>query len=254
MPASTGPDPAQLGAALDEMATATDALLATVDRLDDAALRDPSLLPGWTRAHVLTHIARNADGLANLATWARTGEETPMYAGGAEGRAADIEAGAGRHIGDIRLDLSDSAERLLGAFADFPEDGLSREVRFGSGATAFGWELPVIRVREVEIHHVDVDGGYTPAHWSVPFVHRTLDQLAPTFRTERDCPVGRLTATDPDTDSNAEGRARTWEVAAEGPELSGPSNALLAWLIGRSTGDGLVLSPEGRLPPAPRWA
>ena len=40
----------------------------------------PSLLPGWTRAHVLAHVAGNADALVNLLTWARTGEETPMYA------------------------------------------------------------------------------------------------------------------------------------------------------------------------------
>jgi len=244
VPASPGPEPAALGAALDEMAAATDRLLATVDGLDDGALRSPSLLPGWTRAHVLTHIARNADGLVNLATWARTGEETPMYAGGQAGRDADIEAGAGRHIGDIRLDLADSAERLLGAFADFPDDGLSREVVFGSGATAYGWELPLIRTREVEIHHVDAAGGYTPAHWSEQFVHRTLDQLAPLFRSDRDCPVGRLSATDSDL---------SWDVAADGPELKGPSNALLAWLTGRSSGDGLELDSGDTVPPAPRW-
>src|SRR5688572_18290912 len=226
------------------MAVSTDRLLATVDGLDDAALRAPSLLPGWTRAHVLTHIARNADGLVNLVTWARTGEETPMYPGGQAGRAAEIEAGVDRHIGDIRLDLSDSAERLLGAFADFPTEGLSREVRFASGGTALGWELPVIRTREVEIHHVDVDGGYTPAHWSEEFVHRTLDQLAPFFRSDRDVPVGRLAASD---------AGRSWEVAADGPTLKGPSNALLAWLTGRSSGDGLQLDTSDPVPPAPRW-
>ena len=30
----------------------------------DADVRAPSLLPGWSRGHVLTHIARNADGIA----------------------------------------------------------------------------------------------------------------------------------------------------------------------------------------------
>jgi maleylpyruvate isomerase len=245
VPASPTPNPVELGPALDEMATSTDRLLATVDRLDDAGLREPSLLPGWSRAHVLTHIARNADGLVNLATWARTGEETPMYPGGQAGRAADIEAGVARHIGDVRLDLSDSAERLLGAFADFPDDGLTRGVVFGAGrAAGFGWEIPLMRTREVEIHHVDLDGGYTPAHWSEGFVHRTLDQLAPFFRSERDMPVGRLAASDSD---------RSWEVAADGPALTGPTNALLAWLTGRSTGDGLQLDTGDPVPMAPTW-
>ena len=248
-----------LDTSLDEMAGATDRLLRTVDGLTDADLRGPSLLPGWTRAHVLAHVARNADGLVNLVETARTGEERPMYAGGREGRDADIETGAGRHVGDVRLDLAESAERLLEAFADFPEDGLGREVALPSGASAYGWEIPLLRVREVEIHHVDVGLGYTPDDWTLEFAERTLDQLAPLFRDARDCPVGVLAATD------SEGR---WEVASAGTQLSGsplsetplsetrlsgPRTALLAWLTGRTAGEGLDISPAGAVPPAPRW-
>jgi maleylpyruvate isomerase len=244
-PVTPTPDLAGLSAALDEMADATDRLLLDVDQLEDADLRQPSRLPGWTRGHVLSHIARNADGLVNLVTWARTGVETPMYAGGREGRAAAIEAGSGRHIGDLRLDLDASAERLLGAFAGLPAEALGREVAFSSGASAYGWELPLMRVREVEIHHVDLDSGYTPAHWSPGFVARTLDQLAPQFRDRGDCPVALLSATD---------SAGRWQVADDGPTLSGAGSALLAWLTGRSPGDGLRLDSSGPVPPAPRWS
>ena len=65
----------------------------TVMRLDD--LREPSRLPGWTRGHVVTHVARNAEGLCRLLRWARTGIETPMYPS-IQARDAAIEAGAGR--------------------------------------------------------------------------------------------------------------------------------------------------------------
>src|SRR5947209_4673969 len=51
----------------------TDRLLVSLDKLDDDAVGEPSLLPGWTRGHVLAHLARNADALVNLLTWARTG-------------------------------------------------------------------------------------------------------------------------------------------------------------------------------------
>lgn len=231
-------------AGLDEMAAATDRLLRTVDDLSDEDLHGPSLLPGWTRAHVLTHLARNADGLVNLVEAAATGEDRPMYAGDRERRDADIEAGASRRLGDVRLDLAESAERLLEAFADFPESGLGREVTMVSGATAYGGEIPLLRVREVEIHHVDLDLGYTPANWTPEFAGRTLDQISPLFRDARDCPVGVLAATD------GEGR---WEVAATGSQLSGPRTALVAWLTGRTTGDGLEISPAGEVPPAPRW-
>jgi maleylpyruvate isomerase len=41
----------------------TEQLLATARSLDPGSIGDPSLCPGWTRGHVLTHIARNADAL-----------------------------------------------------------------------------------------------------------------------------------------------------------------------------------------------
>src|SRR6266567_8535421 len=69
-------DPGELQARL---AGATDRLLATAAGLTDRQAREPSLLPGWSRGHVLVHLARNADGLRNLLIWARTGVVTPQY-------------------------------------------------------------------------------------------------------------------------------------------------------------------------------
>lgn len=229
---------------LDEMAAATDRLLASVDTLDDQLLRGPSLLPGWTRAHVCTHLARNADGFVNLVLSARTGDPRPMYDGGKEGRDAEIAAGADRRIGDVRLDLAESAERLLESFADFPAEALDRVVTLASGATGTGREIPLLRVREVEIHHVDLDAGYTPDDWTPEFAARTLDQLSPFFAGSRECPVGTLVATD------AEGR---WEVATDGPELTGPTTDLAAWLTGRSAGSRLAVAGQPEVPPAPPW-
>ena len=53
-------------ALMGEVDRATDRMLRTAATLDDAAVAAPSPLPGWTRGHVLTHLARNADGLGNL--------------------------------------------------------------------------------------------------------------------------------------------------------------------------------------------
>jgi maleylpyruvate isomerase len=241
----TDADGRDLQASLDEMAAATDRLLTSVDGLSEQACREPSLLPGWSRGHVLTHIARNADGLANLALAAVTGDGRPMYPGGPDARETAIEAGAGRHLADLRIDVADSAERLLEAFADFPPGAQERQVALRSGATAYGWEIPSIRTREVEIHHVDLDAGYGPGDWDPGFAARTLDQLAGLFRDARDCPVGTLVAVDRDAQ---------WEVAADGPELTGSTTALAAWLTGRSAGRDLTLGVEGDVPPAPRWS
>jgi maleylpyruvate isomerase len=51
-----------------------------VGRRTEADLAGPSLLLGWPRRTVVAHVARNADALVNQLTWARTGEESPMYA------------------------------------------------------------------------------------------------------------------------------------------------------------------------------
>src|SRR5512145_2600597 len=86
--------------AVGPVTAATQRLVRTAEQLDDDTVRLPSLCPGWTRAHVLTHVARNADALTNLLTWASTGVETPMYES-AEARAADIEAGSPRALEEL---------------------------------------------------------------------------------------------------------------------------------------------------------
>src|SRR6516165_2182531 len=98
----------EAGNSLDRIAAATERLLATTGALTSAQMREPSLLPGWTRGHVLSHIARNADGLRNLLIWARTGTEIPMYAS-AQSRNDDIVAGAGRPAAGLVADVRESA-------------------------------------------------------------------------------------------------------------------------------------------------
>lgn len=80
-------------AMLGRVTKGTAAFEADVHRLTDPGFPRPSYLPGWSRAHVVAHVARNADALVNLLIWARTGIETPMYASGDQ-RAREIEEGA----------------------------------------------------------------------------------------------------------------------------------------------------------------
>ena len=74
-------------------ADGTRLVVAALADLRDDGFPAPSLLPGWTRAHVVAHLARNAEALTRLATWARTGVETPMYVS-PEQRDAEIETSA----------------------------------------------------------------------------------------------------------------------------------------------------------------
>src|ERR1700689_1732731 len=84
---------------------ATQRLLDDARTLSEADLRAPSLLPGWTRAHVLAHIARNADAMRNLLAGARSGQDRPAYAS-AEAREADIETGSRMNAKDLAEDLA----------------------------------------------------------------------------------------------------------------------------------------------------
>ena len=72
---AAGPSAGAAPVALDGIDAAAAALQAAAEGLTAEQARAPSLLPSWTRGHVLTHVARNADALANLLHTARTGED-----------------------------------------------------------------------------------------------------------------------------------------------------------------------------------
>ena len=145
--------------------------------LSDADVREPSLLPGWSVAHVLTHFARNADSVLRRLDGARRGEIVDQYAGGAAARAAEIEEGADRSAAELVADVMATADAIDEAWASFPADRWDR-----LGRTVYGDELPVAtlpfgRAREVEVHLVDLGRGYSPADWPPELAERWLPEL-----------------------------------------------------------------------------
>src|SRR5688572_18903427 len=152
---------------------ATERLIRTAEGLDDSAVATPSLLPGWTVGHVLTHVARNADAYTNLLTWARTGVETPAYAS-TEARNAAIEEGSGRPLREQIEDIRAAHERFADAGAAMPAAAWTFHLDFlGQSAAAVPWA----RLREVEVHHVDLGAGYTHGDWSDAFALRLLREI-----------------------------------------------------------------------------
>lgn len=238
-------DPA---ADLKRLAASTDALLGALDTLTDAQVRIPSTLPGWTRGHVLTHIARNADAMGNLVTWAVSGVRTPMYPS-AEARNADIEAGADRPAADIVADVAGSADRLaaaLTALAAAGPEATARTVVFG---TAQGPGRPASRIaphrrREVEVHRADLGLGYRPEDWPEDFVRETLDDLSRHPRRAAEAGIAALVTDDGVRWPLADGADRTIE-------LIGPASSLAAWLLGRPAPVSLSTSDGSPVPPPP---
>jgi maleylpyruvate isomerase len=154
---------------------ATARLLEAADRLGDDDVRKPSLLPDWTRGHVLTHLADAGDALVNLLTGARTGEPRPAYAS-REARNAAIEAGAGRPAKALAADVARSAEAFREALAAMPEEAWERPVRILGSAEFPASQVPLRRLVELELHHVDLGLGYTAARWPAAFAELELPE------------------------------------------------------------------------------
>ena len=240
----------EIALALAQLAESSDRLLATADTLTDAQAAGPSRLPGWTRGHVLTHLARNADGFRNLLTWAATGDETPMYPS-EEARAREIEAGAGRSAAQIAADVRASAAALAAAAQDLPGGAWDALVA-RRGDTFPARQIPERRLSELEIHHVDLDAGYRPADWPASFVAANLARVAGDFAGRGDAPacLARPDGRD-DVYPIGPGPGRTDQAGQV--TVSGPPAALLAWLIGRDSGTGLKVTGAGAVPVLPPW-
>jgi maleylpyruvate isomerase len=153
-------------------------LLARLDGLTDEDARAPSLLPGWSLGHVLTHVARNADSVVRRLAAAAEGELVTQYEGGAEGRAAQIEAGASRSAAELVSDVTAASAAVDGLFATAPDEAWAGEVLRGSGPDRMPTaRLAYSRWREVEIHHVDLGRGYLPSDWPPALLDRLLPEL-----------------------------------------------------------------------------
>ncbi|MFF9203340.1 maleylpyruvate isomerase family mycothiol-dependent enzyme [Streptomyces sp. NPDC014986] len=216
--------------------TATERLLTAVGSLDEAAVTESSRLPGWTRGHVLAHLARNADALANVL------EGRPMYVSG-EARDADIDRGAPRPL-DVHLaDLRESAGRFR-AVGAAPADW-SRTVRLRNGVTDRAERVPFRRWAEVELHHVDLGIGYELEDLPAGFVEREIAFLAQRFAGHPDVPATGLASDD----------GRTWATGGGAPggpvTVGGTAAGLLGWLAGRRDGSALAVRGGGLplLPP-----
>ena len=207
---------------------ATNRLVRSLEALSDADIARPSLLPGWTVGHVATHVARNADGLVRLVTWARTGVVTPMYESMAA-READIEAGAGRPAAEVLADVVDSAARVRAAFVELAGSGasaLERLVVFGAPPPGTAPDtpartIPFRRLQEVEVHHVDLGlDSYGPQDWPAEFVERQLLFL--------------------------HGRTGAVDVVGDPAEV-------LFWRMGRGTGPSVTRMDGSAVGAAPAW-
>jgi len=230
-------DPRDLLPLLD---SATARLLATVESLDDADLAAPCALPGWTRAHVVAHLALNGEGLAGALAGAAVGEDVAMYRS-QQDRDDDIAALAGRPADELRSRLRTAVRGFSGALSLMPDTAWAALLHRvpGSDRTFRAEETIGMRLIETEIHHADLAAGYTHQDWDPAFSRHLVA-------------IGTARATEPflvrATDVEGEWAAR----GGRGPVVSGSVADLGWWLAGRGGADRLEVS-DGPMPTIGKW-
>jgi maleylpyruvate isomerase len=237
------PDPTTSPLDPDEIVAAGHRLTRTVDALTPADWRSDSLLPGWSRAHVVAHLALNGEALGDVLRGVVEGHPVPMYES-QERRDADIEELAGAERAELR-------DRLLASLTTFVEAGWAmpqaawagRFDRTREGPSLPLDAIPLMRLRELEIHHADLGAGYTADDWSTGFSERVVDGMVKRIDPDAGFRVVPL-------DSQ-----RTWDVGSVGDDplvVTGPVAAIAWWLTGREP-DPRVSCSRGSLPAIGRW-
>jgi maleylpyruvate isomerase len=212
-------------------------LATALGRLVDEDFARPSLLPGWDRTHLLAHVARNADALVNLLTWARTGVETPMYAS-PEAREAGIAETAQLAPAQLREEVLAATGRLAEAVGRMGDADWSARVRTAQGRDVPALEVPWMRCREVWVHAVDLDAGVGFADIPEEVQAALVDDVFRMWDRRDAVPDVVIFAGD-----------REWGTGALA--VSGPLPAVTAWVTGRGSGAGL--QADGPLPQLPAW-
>ena len=230
--------------ALRDLADATADLITNIGQLTEADARGASLLPGWTRGHLLTHLARNAEGGVRLLGWARTGVPSYEYPSVAA-RAAAIEEGANRPAAVLLDDVTATAAAFAAAAAAMRPPDWQHPVTWTIGGQTPAEHVVRSRLAEVLIHHVDTDLGYGPGSWPATFVRDMLPAIVRGLTERELAPLSaQLTATDT-------GHSFQLGGGQDAGQINGTEAELMAWLLGRSDGTGLDRDKPGPLPPVP---
>lgn len=229
--------PDRLDRTLRELADASARLVRSVDGMPDAAWDGPSLLPGWTRAHVVAHLALNGEALAAVLDGVARDEPVPQYTSTAD-RDAAIEQLAAEGVATLRERLLGSTTLFADAAAAVPADRWQGTFERTPGAAPRRLTaIPGARLREVEVHHVDLGLGATRADWPQSFCVHLVGAMLRAWPADR--PL-RLHAVDLD---------RTWETdPSASTTVRGTAADLGWWLTGRGTGEGLTTDDGSELP------
>lgn len=163
---------------------------------------------------------------------------TPAWRPGRRRSRRVRDAAAGELVADVRA----AADRFAAAYALMPAEAWEHVVQWTSGVRRPAVRAADARLTEVLVHHVDLGGGFTPAHWPPEFTARLLGRVVTSFAQREDAEALRIRLHAIDTGI---------QYGDGSTIVRGPQAALLAWLMGRSNGDGLKTDDGTPLPSPP---
>lgn len=214
--------------------------------IDNADFDEDTNLAGWTRSHIIAHVAYNAIALCNLMHWANTGEKTPMYSS-PQARNEEIAYGATLIPDALRNLHEHSVARLDVDWRDSSEEAWAHEVLTAQGRTVPASETLWMRSREVWIHAVDL--GAVAGFGDIPEIILTTLAAEITAKWAGqgvgeglvlvDAATGDRYAAAPAADGGAE------------IEVTGSLAGIVRYAAGRGA-EG-VTSSTGEVPEPPRW-
>lgn len=214
----------------------------TVDALTGEDLAAPAQLPGWSRAHVVAHVALNGLAVARVLDGLAHGNPVSMYESD-EQRDIQIEelaAATPSELRDVHLAATSAFADAVERMGD--EHWSGRIERLPGGHSWPAATVIPTRRRELEIHHADLGTGYTRADWPSDFAADLLDTV-----TIDQAGAGPFLV-------RAIDLGRDWPVGGTGgPVVTGTAADLGWWLTRRGEGDGLACDREAGLPALGPW-
>ncbi len=202
--------------------------------LPDDALSAPSLVPGWTRRHVIAQVGYHARALTRLTEWAASGTPQAMYASDGA-RRTEVEEGSNLPTRALRGLFRHAAVHLDVEWRDLDGPAWDRPLSLPDGTPITARVTAWLRAREIWLRAVDLDAGGSFLDMPPAFVRRLLAEAVAAW----DGPPLALRPTDGEAPASA----------AAGTVISGRSADLARWLTGRGA---RRLGHDGPLPPAPQ--
>jgi maleylpyruvate isomerase len=199
---------------------------------------------------LVAHLRYGAEAAIRGIEAARRGVASLMYPGGDAQRDAEIASGAGMPASRLIADLASTCAHLEGVIDHLPDRAWEATVETRRGPVPVR-EVVLQRWLDVEVHHIDLEIGYSRHKWPEALVDEYLPgmiRLMPALRRRSDADIS-ISGSWHFHRIDAPGE---WTVYADGTAASvtdghskgdsafrGSGRDLLAYILGRASIDDL---------------